>query len=146
MRRIDVQFLETPFFGARQMARWLRRQGYDVNRKRVGRLMRKMGLSAIYQKPNTSKPFPGVRRRIEHPRLRSVCAGIGGQFAPEWLVSLDRNQRSVWSGMGGQFGPEYAVHRGNDDVFLVDVHSDPGDRIVHDQSLLYCGSGQAAPD
>lgn len=59
MRRIDVQFLETPFFGARQMARWLRRQGYDVNRKRVGRLMRKMGLSAIYQKPNTSKPFPG---------------------------------------------------------------------------------------
>lgn len=37
MRRIDVQFLETPFFGARQMARWLRRQGYDVNRKRVAR-------------------------------------------------------------------------------------------------------------
>lgn len=59
MRIIDGQFLETPFFGSRQMARWLRRQGHAVSRKRVARLMRKMGLSAIYQKPNTSKPFPG---------------------------------------------------------------------------------------
>jgi len=59
MRVIDEQFLETPYFGSRQMARWLRRRGYRVSRKRVARLMRKMGLSAIYQKPNTSKPFPG---------------------------------------------------------------------------------------
>ena len=40
------------------MARYLRRQGHGVNRKRIGRLMRLMGLSAIYQKPNTSKPHP----------------------------------------------------------------------------------------
>jgi putative transposase len=58
MQRIDKQFLETPYFGARQMARYLRRQGYWVNRKRVKRLMQKMGLMAIYQKPNTSKPHP----------------------------------------------------------------------------------------
>jgi len=58
MRLIDEQFLETPWYGARQMARHLRRQGYGVSRKRIGRLMRKMGLSAIYQKPNTSKPHP----------------------------------------------------------------------------------------
>jgi putative transposase len=58
-RNIDGQFLETPFFGSRQMARWLRRQGHAVSRKRVARLMRKMGLSAIYKKPNTGKPFPG---------------------------------------------------------------------------------------
>lgn len=58
MRLIDEQFLETPYYGARQMARHLRRQGYGVNRKRIGRLMRLMGLSAIYQKPNTSKPHP----------------------------------------------------------------------------------------
>lgn len=58
MRRIDEQFLETPYYGARQMARHLRRQGYWVNRKRVKRLMQKMGIIAIYQKPNTSKPHP----------------------------------------------------------------------------------------
>lgn len=58
MQRIDKQFLETPYFGARQMARYLRRQGYRVNRKRVKRLMQKIGLMAIYQKPNTSKPHP----------------------------------------------------------------------------------------
>jgi len=58
MRIIDEQFLDTPYYGSRQMARWLRRQGHKVNRKRVGRLMRLMGLSVIYQKPNTSKPHP----------------------------------------------------------------------------------------
>ncbi len=59
MRMIDEQFLETPFFGSRQMMKWLRRQELRVCRKRIARLMRKMRLSAIFQKPNTSKPFPG---------------------------------------------------------------------------------------
>jgi len=58
MRLIDEQFMETPYYGARQMTRHLRREGYGVNRKRISRLMRNMGLSAIYQKPNTSKPQP----------------------------------------------------------------------------------------
>lgn len=58
MRAIDVQFVETPFYGARQMVRHLRRQGFVVGRKRVRRLMAKMGLSAIYQKPRTSDPCP----------------------------------------------------------------------------------------
>ena len=49
MRRIDEQFLDTPWYGSRQMARYLRRQGYHVCRKRVRRLMRQMGLVAIYQ-------------------------------------------------------------------------------------------------
>jgi putative transposase len=61
MRLIDEQFLETPYYGARQMKRYLRRQGYLVNRKRIRRLMLKMGLSPIYQKPNTSKPHPEHR-------------------------------------------------------------------------------------
>ena len=61
MRIIDKQFMDTPFFGSRQMARWLRRQGYKLGRKRVRRLMRLMGLSVIYQKPNTSKPHPEHR-------------------------------------------------------------------------------------
>ncbi len=58
MRLIDEQHMETPWYGARQMARHLRRQGYGVGRKRISRLMRLMGLTAIYQKPNTSKPHP----------------------------------------------------------------------------------------
>jgi len=58
MRLIDEQFLETPYYGSRQMARYLRRQGFCVGRKRIRRLMRHMGLVPIYQKPNTSKPHP----------------------------------------------------------------------------------------
>jgi putative transposase len=61
MRLIDEQFLETPWYGSRQMARHLRRQGYCVGRKRVRRLMRLMGLCAIYQKPRTSDPHPDHR-------------------------------------------------------------------------------------
>ena len=58
MRRIDEQFLETPFYGSRQMQRHLRHQGIMVGRGRVRRLMRRMGLMAIYQKPRTSVPHP----------------------------------------------------------------------------------------
>lgn len=58
MRLIDEQFLETPWYGRRQMTRHLRRLGYEVGGKRIRRLMRKMGLMAIYQKPRTSQPNP----------------------------------------------------------------------------------------
>jgi putative transposase len=58
MALIDRQFLETPYYGSRKMTAWLRRQGHAVNRKRVRRLMRQIGLEAIFQKPNTSKPNP----------------------------------------------------------------------------------------
>ena len=59
MRLIDVQFLETPWYGSRQMARHLRREGYAVGRKRVRRLMARMGLEPIYQRPRTTIPHPG---------------------------------------------------------------------------------------
>ena len=59
MQVIDTQFLETPYYGSRQMARYLRRQGYPpVGRHRVRRLMRLMGIEAVYQKPRTSHPHP----------------------------------------------------------------------------------------
>ena len=58
MRLIDEQFLETPWYGSRQMARHLRRQGWSVGRKRIRRLMNKMGLVPIFQKPRTSTPSP----------------------------------------------------------------------------------------
>ena len=56
MRLIDVQFLETPWYGSRQMARHLRRDGHEVGRKRVRRLMAMMGLVPIYQRPRTTVP------------------------------------------------------------------------------------------
>ena len=61
MREIDRQYLETPFYGSRRMKVWLERQGTPVSRKRVQRLMRVMGLRAIYRRPGTSRPAPGVR-------------------------------------------------------------------------------------
>lgn len=56
---IDRLYLATPFFGARKVAACLKSQGYIVNRKRVRRLMRLMGIRAIYRHPRTSKPGKG---------------------------------------------------------------------------------------
>ncbi len=61
MRRIDELFMKYPFYGSRQMARHLRREGEMVGRHRVRRLMRLMGLEAIYQAPRTSDPHPAHR-------------------------------------------------------------------------------------
>ena len=58
---IDEAFLESPYYGARQMMRHLHRLGHRIGRLRVARLMRKMGLRAIFQKPNTSAPHPEHR-------------------------------------------------------------------------------------
>jgi putative transposase len=58
MRLIDEQFLETPFYGSRQMTRHLGRLGHCVGRHHVRRLMRQMGLAAVYQRPRTSVPHP----------------------------------------------------------------------------------------
>ena len=58
MRGMDRQYLETPFYGSRRMKASLERQGMSVSRKRVQRLMRLMGLRAIYRRPRTSQPAP----------------------------------------------------------------------------------------
>jgi putative transposase len=66
MELIDRQYLACPFYGSRRMAAWLATQGHPVNRKRVQRLMRLMGLVAIYQRPNTSK---AASEHIKYPYL-----------------------------------------------------------------------------
>lgn len=58
MKIIDKQFLETPWYGSRQMARYMKRQGHKCGRHRVRRLMRLMRLVPIYREPNTSKKHP----------------------------------------------------------------------------------------
>ena len=75
MRLIDEQYTACPFYGSRKMTEWLTRQGEEVNRKRVQRLMRMMGLEAIYPKPRLSaagrghKIYPYLLRgvKIERP-------------------------------------------------------------------------------
>jgi len=61
MRLIDRQFLETPFYGSRRMAECLKRSGEAVNRKRVQRLMRLMGLEALHPRPRTTAAAPGAK-------------------------------------------------------------------------------------
>jgi len=77
--RVRAAFLETPWYGSRQMARHLRRDGHAVGRKRVRRLMAKMGLAPIYQRPRTTVPHPGHRvwpyllRDLAVERPNQVC-------------------------------------------------------------------------
>jgi putative transposase len=59
MRLLDEQYTATPFYGIRRMPAWLRGRGYAVNHKHVGRLLRAMGLQAIYAKPRLSQPAEG---------------------------------------------------------------------------------------
>jgi putative transposase len=78
MALIDRQYLKTPFYGSRRMKVWLRGQEHRVSRKRVRRLMRLMGITAIYQPPNTSKPlrghkvYPYLLRGVEVNQVNQV--------------------------------------------------------------------------
>ena len=83
MRLIDAQFLETPFCGGRQMARHLRDQGHCVGRKRVRRLMAKMGLRAVYQRPRTSVPHP--EHKVWPYLLRGMAIGRPNQV---WCADI----------------------------------------------------------
>lgn len=56
LRQIDQYFLDNPCLGSRKMTALLRRDGHSINRKKVQRLMRSLGIQAIYAKPNTSQP------------------------------------------------------------------------------------------
>jgi len=83
MALIDRQYLVRPYYGSRRMAAWLATQDHLVNRKRVQRLMRLLGLVAIYQRPNTSKPavahkiYPYLLGGMAIDRVNQVwCADV----------------------------------------------------------------------
>ncbi len=91
MRRLDEQYLTTPFYGSRRMVAVLRREGEAVNRKRVRRLMRLMGIEAIYQKPNPS------RRHPEHKAYPYLLRGLDDRLAEPGVVC--RHQCAAASGV-----------------------------------------------
>ena len=80
MRLIDEQYTRTPFYGSRRMTAWLNSQGHVVNRKRVCRLMNRMGIEAIYPKKRLSRPdsrakkYPYLLRDVVIDRPDQVWA------------------------------------------------------------------------
>jgi len=70
MNLIDKQYSETPFYGVPRITAWLKRQGYEVNHKRIRRLMRLIGIEAIYPKPNLSKSLK------EHKKYPYLLKGV----------------------------------------------------------------------
>lgn len=78
MRLLDEQYTRVPFYGSRRMTEWLATQGYEVNRKRISRLMQLMGIEAVYPKPRLSQPgeghrvYPYLLRGVTVNRLNQV--------------------------------------------------------------------------
>jgi putative transposase len=78
MRLLDEQYTRTPFYGSRRMVEWLATQGFEVNRKRVARLMEVMGIEAVYPKPKLSvqgeghRIYPYLLRDVKVTRLNQV--------------------------------------------------------------------------
>ena len=102
MAGMDRQYLKTPYYGSRRMTAWLRTQGHQVNRKRVRRLMRAMGLEAIYRKPNTSKPAP--EHRIYPYLLKGVAVDRVNQVWAADITYLPMSRGFLyleWTGTAG---------------------------------------------
>ena len=104
MALIDRQYLARPYYGSRRMAAWLATQGQIVNRKRVQRLMRLLGLVAIYQRPNTSKPaaahkiYPYLLGGLAIERAnQSLPRRRPGSGVPTLLISRWPRASSTWS-------------------------------------------------
>ena len=83
LRLIDARFLEMPWYGSRRMARHLRREGHEVGRKRVRRLMTSMSLAPIYQRPRTTVPHP--EHRIYRYLLRDLVVNRPNQV---WCADI----------------------------------------------------------
>jgi len=83
MRRMDELYVVSPFYGSRRMVAVLRREGIAINRKRVRRLMRLMGLEAIYQKPDTSRAHPA--HKVYPYLLRGLIIGRPNQV---WCADI----------------------------------------------------------
>src|SRR5258708_15311963 len=82
MRRVDELHLQYPFAGSRMLRDFLNREGIEVGRRHVATLMKRMGIEALYRRPNTSKPAPG--HKIYPYLLRSVAV-----IRPNQVLAMD---------------------------------------------------------
>lgn len=83
MRLLDEQYTRTPFYGVLRMTEWLRKEGHEVNPKRIRRLLRKMGLDAVYQPPKTSEANP------EHQVFPYLLRGVAIQRCDQvWSTDI----------------------------------------------------------
>jgi putative transposase len=138
MRRIDGQYTACPFYGSRRITAWLATQGEAVNRKRVQRLLRLMGLEAIYPKPKLSanrnhKGYPYLLRNVAVQRVDQVWSAdvtyvpLPGGFT-HLAATIDWYSRYVlaWrlsNTLDGSFCQEMleeALGRGKPEVFNTD--------------------------
>jgi putative transposase len=121
---IDKQFLETPWYGSRQMAQLMKQQGHTCGHYRLRRLMRLMRLVPIYQEPNTSKKHP--QRKIWPYLLKNVminctnqvrCADITyipmrrGFLYPAAIKNWFRHKVLAWR-LSNNMGAAFCVERG----------------------------------
>ena len=142
MRLLDGQYTRTPYYGVRRMTAWLEREGWEVNPKRVRRLMRVMGLEAIYPKPHLSQAnpehriYPYLLRDVPIARVNQVWSAdiTYIRMARSWLylvAVLDWYSRYVLSwrlseSLEGEFCVEAlkaALRRGKPEIFNTDQGS-----------------------
>jgi putative transposase len=150
MRLIDRQYTQVPFYGSRRMTAWLQSEGYAVNRKRVVRLMRVMGIEAVYAKPKLSQPgeghkiYPYLLRRLRIERRDQVwCTDITyipmaqgflylvavmdwfSRFVLSWALSLTMELEFCLEALRG------ALRRGRPEIF----NSDQGSQFTSERFL-----------
>ena len=107
MQAMDRQYLDTPFYGSRRMKVWLAREGRCVSRKRVQRLMRIMGLRAIYRSPRTSRP--ALEHRVYPYLLRNVQITQSNQSLPPRRRGCGRRTSPTcpWPGASSTWWPSW---------------------------------------
>ena len=150
MRLIDRQYTQVPFYGSRRMTAWLQSEGYAVNRKRVVRLMRVMGIEAVYAKPKLSQPgeghkiYPYLLRRMKIERRDQVwCTDITyipmargflylvavmdwfSRFVLSWALSMTMELEFCLEALWG------ALRRGRPEIF----NSDQGSQFTSERFL-----------
>jgi putative transposase len=142
MNLLDEQYTRTPFYGVRRMTAWLKQQGKTVNSKRVRRLLRLMGLQAIYPKPRLSQPrsgavvYPYLLRGVEIKQVNQVWSTdityirlVGGfiyltaildwysRYVLEWEISVTLDGDFCLAAL------ERALMKGQPEIFNTDQGS-----------------------
>jgi hypothetical protein len=134
MRLLDEQYTRAPFYGSRKMAAWLGTQGFEVNRKRVSRLMTVMGIEAVYPKPKLS--VPGEGHKVYPYLLRGVAVNRINQV---WSTDITYIRMSRGFALpGGCDGLVQPV------CLELEIVGEPGTRFLRRGAEVRSATGTAA--